>query len=165
MMPGRKPKPNALKELQGNPGKRKMRAEPKLPDGIPDCPGHLDEIAREEWNRIALMLVTSGILKQTDRAVLAAYCQIYSRWVEASKQLARFGMVLKTKTGYVAQSPYLNIVNSCLDQMRQYASELGLTPSSRGRLQVTGFPGQEEEDELDRLMKGDANWEADDRPN
>ena len=119
MPPERRPKPNALKELSGNLGKRKLIEEPKLPPGIPDCPDHLDEIASEEWNRIAPMLATSGILKLTDRAALAGYCDIYSRWVCACKNEKRYGAVIKTKSGYVAQSPYLSIVNSCLATTRR----------------------------------------------
>jgi P27 family predicted phage terminase small subunit len=108
-----------------------------LPEEIPDCPEHLDDIAKQEWGRVAPILQAAGILKVTDRAVLAAYCDVYSRWVAATKQIKRFGTVMKTKSGYVAQSPYLNIVIGSLDQMRKLASELGLTPSSRSRLQVT----------------------------
>jgi hypothetical protein len=41
-MRGRKPKPTALKRLDGNPGKRGYNHdEPVLPEGLPDCPGHL----------------------------------------------------------------------------------------------------------------------------
>ncbi len=37
-MAGRKPKPTALKELEGNPGKRKLNKKEPIPGkGMPDC--------------------------------------------------------------------------------------------------------------------------------
>jgi hypothetical protein len=37
-MAGRKPKPTALKKLEGNPGKRKLNAKEPVPaKGMPDC--------------------------------------------------------------------------------------------------------------------------------
>ena len=47
-MAGRKPKPTAIKELEGNPGKRKLnKKEPKPEKGMPVCP---------EWLLPALLL-------------------------------------------------------------------------------------------------------------
>ena len=38
-MAGRKPKPTALKKLEGNPGKRKLNTKEPVPGkGMPDCP-------------------------------------------------------------------------------------------------------------------------------
>ena len=38
-MAGRKPKPTAVKKLEGNPGKRKLNTkEPNPGKGMPDCP-------------------------------------------------------------------------------------------------------------------------------
>ena len=42
-MAGRKPKPTAVKKLEGNPGKRKLNTkEPNPGKGMPDCPGSAD---------------------------------------------------------------------------------------------------------------------------
>ena len=41
-MAGRKPKPTAVKKLEGNPGKRKLNTkEPNPGKGMPDCPAWL----------------------------------------------------------------------------------------------------------------------------
>ena len=38
-MAGRKPKPTAVKKLEGNPGKRKLNTKEPVPaKGMPDCP-------------------------------------------------------------------------------------------------------------------------------
>jgi phage terminase small subunit len=43
-------------------------------------------------------------------------------------------MLLKTKTGYVQQSPWLSIANRQMELMGRYMGELGLTPASRSRI-------------------------------
>ena len=89
-MRGRKPKPTALKIAEGNPGKRAINGyEPKPPSSLPDCPPHLSEVARDEWQRIAGSLNKIGLLTQVDRTTMAAYCQCYGRWVEAETEAGR----------------------------------------------------------------------------
>lgn len=51
---GRKPKPTALKVLEGNPGKRQLNVvEPKPRNKAPKCPAWLDAEAKKEWRRLA----------------------------------------------------------------------------------------------------------------
>ena len=48
-MAGRKPKPTAMKKLEGNPGKRKLNTKEPMPEkGMPDCPRWLLSEAKEE---------------------------------------------------------------------------------------------------------------------
>ena len=136
-MRGRKPKPTRLKLIEGNPGKRPIRgAEPKPPGTLPTCPAHLSATAKAEWKRLAKSLHRIGLLTQVDRAVLAAYCQAYGRWVEAERKLAETPVLLKTPAGYVQQSPWLTVSNKQLELMAKFMAEIGLTPSSRSRLAI-----------------------------
>lgn len=49
MARGRKPKPTAMRRLNGNPAKRGYNhAEPIPPGDLPTCPEHLSEAARRE---------------------------------------------------------------------------------------------------------------------
>ena len=51
---GRKPKPTAVKKLEGNPGKRKLNTKEPVPaKGMPDCPEWLLPEAKKEWERLA----------------------------------------------------------------------------------------------------------------
>ncbi len=146
MTRGPKPKPTALRRLHGNPGKRAYNhAEPQAPEGVPDCPSHLGDAAREEWHRLAEPLHSMGVVTIADRAALAAYCQCYGRWVEAEEKLQSTPMLLKTATGYVQQSPWLSIANKQLELMGRYMAELGLTPAARSR--VAAFASAEAEPE------------------
>lgn len=136
-MRGRKPKPTALKLLDGNPGKRAINgAEPKPPRTLPTCPEHLSAAAKAEWKRLAKTLNQVGLLTQADRTVMAGYCQCYGRWVEAELKLAETPLILRTPAGYIQQSPWLSISNKQLELMAKYMTELGLTPASRSRLAI-----------------------------
>jgi P27 family predicted phage terminase small subunit len=136
-MAGRKPKPTALKELAGNPGKRSLnKNEPRF-GGIAKCPSHLSKLAKAEWRRVSPELEASGLLTSVDRAALAAYCSSWARWVDAEEHLQKDGMAFASpKSGYLVPSPYVSISNTALDAMRKFASEFGMTPSSRSRLHV-----------------------------
>ena len=60
---GRKPKPTAIKELEGNPGKRPLnKNEPKPEKTAPKCPTWLDKEAKKEWRRMSKSLEAIGIL-------------------------------------------------------------------------------------------------------
>ena len=60
---GRKPTPTAIKELEGNPGKRKLNArEPKPEKKAPSCPKWLEPDARKEWRRLGHQMEQLGIL-------------------------------------------------------------------------------------------------------
>jgi len=101
---------------------------------LPRCPPHLDAEAKREWRRIVPRLGTLGILSRLDTAALAAYCQCWSRWVEAETKLRETGLVVKTPQGFAQANPYLSIARQALADMRRFLSEFGLTPVSRHRL-------------------------------
>ncbi len=78
-----------------------------------------------------------GVITIVDRAVLAAYCQAYGRWVEAEPKLKETLLLFKTPSGYVQQSPWLNVANRQIELMGRYMAEIGLTPASRSRIAST----------------------------
>ena len=138
---GPSPKPTRLRVLEGNPGKRALNErEPEPPAGLPCCPKELDRAARAEWRRVGSVLEEMGVVTQVDGAALAAYCALYSRWLEAESQIKKHGMLIRSPNGHLMQSPYLNIANKCLEKMRGFLQELGLTPASRS--QVTMLPNR-----------------------
>ena len=141
MSHGRRPKPTAIRQLEGNRGKRAWNHdEPMPPDALPRCPEHLSEVARREWRRVARTLHAMGVLTSIDRAALAAYCQAYGRWVEAEEKLKETPALYKTASGYVQQSPWLTIANKQLELMGRYMTELGMTPAARSRVHGAGGP-------------------------
>jgi len=137
MPAGRKPLPSAIKILKGNPGKRPINMNEPKPSGIATCPEHLNALAREEWNRVSTELIALGLLTSVDRAAFAAYCAAYARWVDAEEKLAQTAAVVRTQSGNAIQNPYVGVANRAMEIMHKFASEFGLTPSSRSRLQVS----------------------------
>ena len=138
-MRGRKPKPTALKVIQGNPGKRplpKNEPKPATTKRTPPAPVYLPDDAKAEWRRVAKELHGMGLLTRVDTDALAAYCQVFARWVEAERKLATDGMVTITSNGNPIQNPWLSIANRAMTEMRKWLIEFGMTPSSRARVKV-----------------------------
>ncbi len=75
-----------------------------------------------------------GLLTRVDRAVLALYCQTWSRWVEAEKHLESEGSVQEGRQKGLVKSPWVRIAAEAAEHLARFAVEFGLTPSSRGRL-------------------------------
>ena len=110
LMAGRKPKPTALKELEGNPGKRKLNKKEPMPGkGMPDCPKWLLPEAKEEWKRLCQKLSEMGVLTEVDMAAFAAYCQSYARWKEAQEHIDSEGSIFETDKGYQQQTPWVRL--------------------------------------------------------
>ncbi len=134
---GRPPKPTRLRLLEGNPGKRTIStAEPKPKSEKPTCPAQLDDEAKREWKRVIRELAAARLISKLDRAALAAYCQSWSRWIEAESMIRKHGVVVNSPTGWPIQSPYLAIANRAMAQMTTFLCEFGLSPAARTRIQV-----------------------------
>ena len=156
---GRKPKPTNLKIIEGNPGKRPFNLnEPKPISIAPKCPDWLLDDAKKEWNRLAPELERLGLLTILDRAAFAGYCQSYAKWKAAEGFIKKNGMTYeipkrdkegKVISTYIAVFPEVYIARQCLNQIKAFASEFGLTPSSRGRICL---PSEILDDEFERLL-------------
>jgi P27 family predicted phage terminase small subunit len=63
-------------------------------------------------------------------------CLEWGRYLEAIAQVAKLGMVVKAPSGYPMPNPYLSIATKALAGCARLWPELGLTPSSRSRVQI-----------------------------
>lgn len=138
---GPAPKPTALKELAGNPGKRALPAhEPKPRVKVPPCPKWLTGEARAEYRRVGRQLVQLRVMTEIDRTALAAYAHQYQKWLEAEAVVERQGAVLIGEKGGSYINPWQSIANMALKNMRSLLAEFGMTPASRTR--VTAAPDE-----------------------
>lgn len=133
---GPKPKPTPLKLLKGERSDRVNQDAPVAEAETPDCPDHLDDVARSEWSRMAPILVGMGVLAKVDGTILALYCQTYSRWVKAEKEIQAGQMVTQTARGGLQANPYIKIARDSIAECKRLLTELGGTPSSRSSLKI-----------------------------
>lgn len=137
---GRKPKPEAIKILEGTRADRINLDAPAPIRELPRCPDHLldDAEAHAEWDRIVPQLDRAGVLSLVDGAALAIYCSVHSRWVKAKEEVRAYGLTISTAAGGEKTNPAVGIVERCEGQLRAYLTEFGCTPSSRTRVRGSG---------------------------
>lgn len=141
---GRNRKPTALHIVDGthrpdrHGDRDAARTEAKLARESPPLrpPPGLSRLARDEWKRLEPELRASGVTTARDRAVLAAYCMAWSRLRESERDVVKHGRLVPDGDGKLVRNPALTTWNQAMGQLRMYAAELGLSPSSRAR--VTG---------------------------
>lgn len=149
---GRKPKPTAVKVLEGNPGKRSLNTqEPQPRKKAPRCPVCLEEEAKKEWKRMAKQMEQLGILTEVDMAAFAGYCQAYARWKEAEEFITQHGSIVKTPSGYWQQVPQVSIAQTYLKIMNKFCEQFGLTPAARSRI-VADAREDKEHDAMELLL-------------
>ena len=154
---GRKPTPTAIKELEGNPGKRPLNEnEPKPKKKAPACPKWLEPEARKEWRRLAKQMEEIGVLTDVDMAAFAGYCQAFARWKEAEEFITQHGSIVKTPSGYWQQVPQISIAQTYLKIMHKFAEQFGLTPASRSRIIAGAGESSGLTDEMEALLGGDS---------
>jgi P27 family predicted phage terminase small subunit len=103
--------------------------------------------ALDEWNRVSVELYRLGCLTGLDRAALAAYCQAYGRWVAAERALEEIArqnplasLMIKTSNGNAIQNPLVGIANRAAADMVRYATEFGMSPAARSKIEAGPIP-------------------------
>jgi P27 family predicted phage terminase small subunit len=128
---GRKPKPERAKRLNGNPGKRRIRASRLKPiKSPPVCPPWLGDEARIVWSRavsIAPWLVAADEFK------VAGFCQAMADFRWAVEAIAADGYTIDARQGKLPH-PANGIKNKALVLIAKFGSDLGFDPATRARL-------------------------------
>jgi P27 family predicted phage terminase small subunit len=87
-------------------------------------------------------LAGTGILSEIDGMALGNLCESYATLIAAQKLMAKqikaggSGLLVKTASGYIMQSPLLQIINKQTAIVNQQLKEFGLNPSSRTRIEA-----------------------------
>ena len=134
--PGTRPKPAAQRLREGNPGRRPIDENQPEGDGNrPPKPPHITGKAAKTWKWLCDVLDDLGLLASTDVAIIALYCDTWTEYVEARKNVNKYGPILFSKKDNMPfSSPYLNQEAMFKKQLERYLTELGLSPSSRSRV-------------------------------
>lgn len=141
--------PAALKLLKGQgPGKdsggREVSLGPAFRRIAPEPPDWLSAEAAAEWRRVVPGLQRLDILKQEDRAVLAAYCETWATFVHAIQQQHSEGLTIEARQGTLAH-PAVGIARAAGRELRSFAAHFGLTPSSEQALARGADDGNEDD--------------------
>jgi P27 family predicted phage terminase small subunit len=171
MTRGRKPKPAARQIAEGDPRKRgvhkldaQLKAEPAATKGLPECPQHLPERARQAWAFWAEELEAMDLDRRPDAMMLEGACVNYDRAVEADLIVQREGLitiqrVVTTKGKTIASTtntkkrhPAIDISMKSWILVQSFCSEFGLSPISRTRLSI-GKDAKPEDDLLKLLTQ------------
>ena len=153
---GRKPTPVELKLVGGNAGKRALADEASLPKvaGEPDMPPDFEGDLASEWARVVADLRAAGTLGREIGAAIEIYVRNLVRMRRAEEHVTRFGPIVPApRTGVPMHNPHLAIANAAAASVARMVAELGLTPSSRGR--VTKL-GDDESDPSEAFFGGGA---------
>lgn len=144
---GRTPQPAALKLISGrgngrDSGGRVVNTGPQFRRIPPKPPTWLSREAAAEWRRVVPGLQRLDLLKEEDRAVLTAYCETWAQFVEATRTVTREGITDEVTTISASGSettrtvphPAVAIARSAGRELRAFAAQFGLTPSSEQAL-------------------------------
>lgn len=139
----RRPKPTALRALDGNAGHRPANGrEPSVEITLPDPPDYLDDRARAEWERVGRQLFLAKVITALDRANFAAYCSAVSRHERAEVEMrAAEKAMYRGKEKARGRAVYrFNIAagqrRTALAEVHRLGTEFGLTPASRAKIRV-----------------------------
>lgn len=134
---GPQPKPVALKLLEGNPGKRPLRAKvAAAPASAVSCPAWLTGEARAEWRRLAPPLTKAGLLTPLDRSAFATYCESFASWKQCLHVVEVNGPLYLSATGRLLARPEVGMAQTFAKEVRELAAQFGMTPAGRARLEV-----------------------------
>lgn len=155
---GRTAQPAALKLLHGradgrDSGGRKVNPGPAFARVPPKPPTWLSPEAAAEWRRVVPGLQRLDLLKPEDRAMLAAYCETWSTFVRATRQVTAEGLTSVvvttradgTSTERTVTNPAVAIARNAGRELRGFAAQFGLSPSTEQALARGADDGDEDE--------------------
>ena len=146
-MRGRKPKPTALKLLEGTRADRVNDREPTMPAaGSTGPPAWLDSYGRQHWDELVGILRPAGLLTAGDLPALAQLCDDYSTIRRSIDGPRAEGI-----GDYDAVRALLANADKARDRYRRMLVEFGLTPSSRSRIKSTA---EKPRDSLEEFLAG-----------
>ena len=134
--------PSVIRNLGQTQRHRLITNEPDVPAGLPPPLPEMTERAAAIYSEYGKLLLDAGVLKRTDIATLQTFAAITALLHDAMAEYKR-QLEGPSMPDFKSVIP-VGLVAS----QRQYAVELGLTPSQRARLKV------------DKKDKSEEMWDA-----
>lgn len=146
---GRRPKPTALKLLEGTA--RRDRINEREPKPVlakhTDCPVNLNEKQKLVWDSLAPELMRIGTLTLTDIPAFLRYVDMTIEYQEMQKQIdnKNYFHLIRDRLNRVKSikvMPQVKIRNLALNELLRLESHFGMTPASRSRI-ITILGGED----------------------
>lgn len=90
----------------------------------------IDDVAVKEWERIREILKDMEIIGDLDLYALISYCNAYSFYLKATKELSEGEFIIETEKGKTS-NPLIKIQDLYARQLRDYAMKAGLSIDAR----------------------------------
>lgn len=143
---GPKPKPTALRLLEGNPGHKPINESEPKPERAAwlEAPEWLGDHGRAKWFALVPHLGAVGLFTVLDADALAMYCEAWDEFFAARAEIEASGIVACAGSGAEYQHPAVGIKNKAIQRIRQFAQDFGMTPAARQGLNAA--PGGQQDD-------------------
>lgn len=176
-MAGRRPTPDALKDLTGSHNKRNGRAPRTYTYRSFDTLPHLKDVEREPrakelWDEMSPELIAAGLLTKASILTWSFCCIAYASACHAQDDVFDNGRwieipIFSGKGEHVGDvrkpNPAIKQAHEARQEMLRYAIEFGITPAAATRVQVE--PGDERKsDDFGDFMSTPEETESNDEP-
>lgn len=137
---GPKPEPAAIKIAKGNPGRRRVGADPVELDeqvGGIRAPKTLTKEQREVWDQFAPDLERLKLLRSTDVGMFTRYCVYLAQWRAAERAVRRQKLVTVTKSKHVTMERLNRNLQAMLlldKRLTDIEDRFGMNPAARQRI-------------------------------
>jgi P27 family predicted phage terminase small subunit len=141
--------------LHGNPGRRPPQpARAVLGKIAPVMPEYLSIGAQKVWQKVVPDMERLEILDRIDEDILAHYCSAQAKYLMADSMLGNpEDFRVDSNRGEVMLSQWYKIYDKEASRVERLADKLGLTPSSRRRMELA-FKEEEVKDPYAEFRKG-----------
>jgi P27 family predicted phage terminase small subunit len=155
---GRPTVPNAVKILQGNPGRRPLNSsEPEvaLLTKLPQPPKYFARmpIAKKEWRKRVRQLKEMNNLSEADLGMLARLCVFQHEFEVATVKRNKLS---PEQAGSMMAINLQNTMTSASKQIKAIEEQFGFSPASRSRIKVENPKQRSLMDLLDDPVRDDA---------
>lgn len=144
-------KPNYVKRLEGNRGKRKIPPDIIAPGHLPPAPSYLTDAQKARWDDIVRSLPV-GMLASADESAVERAAVAWAAYREITLTINNQGagaFLMKKPDGSFVQSPLYQVRAKLEKAMTTAAFELGLSPLARSRM---ADPNSTDEDPYEALL-------------
>lgn len=148
------------KKSKGTFRKNRDKKVPAIPLSSDTPPKELTGSALDYWQEIAPLLLKRNLLTEADRKLFCTYCIELAKYFEYNQRIEEAGVVLELKNskGKVVnymKNPHCDLADKSLKAATSIGTHFGLTPFSRGKLNISDRPAQSPEEkalsQLDKL--------------